>query len=81
MFGLPQQVWIQTSTSSSPSTSWLKRVDEEVDALVVLGDVRGDEVERGSSIWITLQPAAASSRSSWFIAVAMSHISWRLSSS
>ena len=35
----------------------------------------------GSSTWMTLQPAAASSRSSRLMAVAMSQIIWRLLSS
>src|ERR1041385_4239239 len=71
--GLPQHVWIQISVSSRPSTVWLNRSTRK--SSTSLGAPYAAWLWiAGSSIWITLQPAAASWRSSWLRIVAMSHI-------
>ena len=80
MLGLPQQVWIHSSTSSRPSTSWLKASTMKSSSSVSSGWKAAVKWIVGSSIWITFAPAAASWRSSRFIAPAMSQISCFLSS-
>ena len=71
--GFPQQVWIQSSTSSSPSTVWLKRSTRKSRYSGAAPYAAALWIA-GSSIWITFAPAACSSRSSALRIVAMSHM-------
>src|SRR5215472_4100820 len=71
--GLPQHVWIQSSTPSRPSTVWLKRSTRKSSVSFEAPYVAWLWMA-GSSIWITWHPAAASWRSSWLRTVATSHI-------
>ena len=79
MFGLPQQVWIQISTSSSPSTSRLKASTMNFTCSWSLPKVLAMKCRVGSSICISRQPASRSARSSLFMASAMSQTTSRLS--
>ena len=56
MLGLPQQVWIHSSTSSRPSTSWLNASTMKSSSSVSSGWKAAVKWIVGSSIWITFAP-------------------------
>src|SRR2546426_3856220 len=79
MFGLPQQVWIHSSTSSSPWTSRLNASIMNFTCSWSLPKVFAMKWNVGSSVWMHRHPASRSASSSLFIASDMSQITSRLS--